>query len=116
MYASRRSPDILLDEIENYKPKQPSSESADPWGGIFERIGRFEDDGHAVKLVRALAHGQIVCGPYEDREEFRIKNRHWLQLGHMAIDSVEAGEPTWVRSAGFDEAWNEIADRPRAQL
>jgi len=116
MYASRRSPDILLDEIESYKPKHPSSESADPWAGVFERIGRFEDDGHAAKLIRALAHGQSVCAPYEDREEFRVKNRHWLQLGHMVVDSVEAGEPTWVRSAGFDEAWEEIEDRPRAQL
>jgi hypothetical protein len=116
LYASRGCPDLLLDEIENYKPNKPTSTSADPWHDIIERIKNFEDDGHGSKLVRALAHGQQICKPYEDKENFRIKGGLWLQLGHMAIDSVEGSEPTWVRSAGFDSAWEKIADRPRAQL
>jgi len=37
-----------------------------------------------------------------------------LGMGHMAVDSVEAGEPRWVRSAGFDEAWEGV--EVRAQL
>ncbi len=85
MYASRRSPEPLLDEIINYKPKEPSSEGGDPWGGIFRRVGEHQDDGHASKLVRALAHGEEACRPYEDNEAFRIKNKMWLQLGHMGI-------------------------------
>ncbi|KAI9747916.1 MAG: hypothetical protein M1835_001941 [Candelina submexicana] len=113
MYASRRSPKPLLDEIINYKPKEPSNEGGDPWGSIFCRVGKHEDDGHASKLVRALAHGEEVCRPYEDREAFRIKNQMWLQLGHMAIDSVEDTGDTWVRSAGFDQAWEKYEDRPR---
>lgn len=113
MYASRRAPDLLLDEITNYKPKQPTADKADPWGPIFERVGRHEDDGHAAKLIRALAHGQVISAPYEEKDGFRIKGGMWLQLGHMAIDSVEAGAPHWVRSAGFEEAWGEIPERPR---
>jgi hypothetical protein len=35
----------------------------------------------------------------------------WRKLGHMAIDSVEAGEPHWVRSCGFDQAWEKIPMR-----
>jgi hypothetical protein len=108
MYASRRNPDIRLDIVRNYKPKQSSG-----WDSIIERVMAFPDDGHASKLVRALAHGQQVCAPYEHKPEFRLRSEDWLQLGHMAIDSVEAGEPHWVRSAGFDEAWESI---PRAQL
>lgn len=109
MYASRKSPDIRLDLVRSYKPKKPSG-----WDEIQDRVIAFEDDGHASKLVRAMAHGQQICKPYEDRDEFRVKHDDWLQMGHMAIDSVEAGEPHWVRSAGFDEAW----DKPelRAQL
>ncbi|EON62989.1 hypothetical protein W97_02215 [Coniosporium apollinis CBS 100218] len=113
MYASRRAPDLLLDEITNYKPKEPTADKTDPWGPIFERVGRHEDDGHAAKLVRALAHGQVISAPYEEKDGFRIKGGMWLQLGHMAIDSVEAGEPHWVRSAGFEEAWEKIPERPR---
>ncbi|KAK4898897.1 hypothetical protein LTR27_003628 [Elasticomyces elasticus] len=109
MYASRKSPEIRMDLVRQYKPKEPSG-----WDGIFDRVTGLEDDGHASKLVRALAHGQQICGPFEDREEFRVKHDDWLLMGHMAIDSVEAGEPHWVRSAGFDEAWDSPA--LRAQL
>lgn len=108
-YASRKSPGIRLDIIRSYKPKKPSG-----WDEIEDRVCRFEDDGHASKLVRALAHGQQICKPYEDRDEFRIKHEDWLQMGHMAIDSVEEPSPNWVRSAGFDEAWEAIP--VRAQL
>ncbi|CAC9890338.1 unnamed protein product [Aureobasidium pullulans] len=108
--------DLLIDEISNYKPSKPSSENTDPWHEIIERVKNFSDDGHGSKLVRALVHGQQICKPYETNEDFRIKEDMWLQLGHMAIDSVEGGEPTWVRSAGFDSAWEKVPDRPRAQL
>jgi hypothetical protein len=37
-------------------------------------------------------------------------------MGHMAIDSVEAGEPHWVRSCGFDEAWKDVPVREGARL
>lgn len=93
-----------------------------------------DDDGHMAKLARSLAHGEQVCKPYEDRDSFRIKGKMWPQLGHMgkherlspfdrqsliarvAIDSVEDTGAEWVRSAGFDEAWKDYEDRPRAQL
>ncbi|KAK5108264.1 hypothetical protein LTR62_008648 [Meristemomyces frigidus] len=111
MYASRKSPAIRMDLVREYKPKQNSG-----WEEIENRVTALEDDGHASKLVRALAHGQAICTPYEDRPEFRVKQDDWLLMGHMAIDSVEAGEPHWVRSAGFDEmqAWETIP--LRAQL
>ncbi|KAL9084314.1 MAG: hypothetical protein Q9165_008142 [Trypethelium subeluteriae] len=110
MYASRKSPEPLMDEIRNYIPKQP----ANNWDSIFERARVHEDEGHAAKLIRALAHGQVISAPYEQNDTFKIKGDMWLQLGHMAIDSVEAGGNRWVRSAGFDEAWESFG--PRAQL
>lgn len=107
MYASRKCPDMRLDEIRDYKPKYPSG-----WEGIEERVCNFNDDGHAAKLIRALAHGQQICQPYEGKDSFRVKHNDWLQMGHMAIDSVENTEKfrvsTWVRSAGFEEAWKDI--------
>ena len=108
MYASRKSPDMRLDEIREYKPRHPSG-----WEGIEDRVVNFYDDGHAPKLIRALAHGQKICKPYEGKESFRVKHDDWLQMGHMAIDSVEntrkfSDVSTWVRSAGFEEAWEKV--------
>lgn len=114
MYASRHSPTLSMDEIRSYKPKSPSN-----WDGIQDRVCTFYDDGHASKLVRALANGQAVCEKFEGKEGFVLKGEDWLQMGHMAIDSVENTErfsnvAHWVRSAGFQEAWEGIP--LRAQL
>ena len=71
-----------MDEIINYKPKK----SSDTWDDIFLRARRHEDDGHCAKLVRALAHGEKLCEPYDVHDPlFRIKGDMWLQLGHMGM-------------------------------
>ncbi|KAI9709842.1 MAG: hypothetical protein M1828_002359 [Chrysothrix sp. TS-e1954] len=101
-YASRRSPNLLMSEIEDYIPRRVD---ASDWTSIVERAIAVDDDGHASKLVRALARGQQICGPFEERHEFRIKKHMWLKMGNMAIDSVEDDGKRWVRSAGFIEAW-----------
>ena len=82
---------------------------------VIKRVIEVEDDGHVCKLVRALANGKAVCRGYEG-EVFRIKGDMWRKLGHMAVDSVEAGEPQWVRSCGFEEAWEKIPLREGAKL
>ena len=79
-YASRGAPPLLLDEIRDYSPKR---KDASDWHSIIQRAVLVNDDGHAAKLVRALAHGQHICEPFEEREGFRIKADMWLQLGNM---------------------------------
>ncbi|CAK3842346.1 Hypothetical predicted protein [Lecanosticta acicola] len=103
MYASRKSPEIRLQDIRNYQPKSPSG-----WEEVQDRVCAIDDDGHASKLVRAIAHGGEICRPFEEKESFRLKGDDWLQLAHMAIDSVEMPGDNWVRSAGFDEAWERV--------
>ncbi|KAJ5365849.1 hypothetical protein N7517_008735 [Penicillium concentricum] len=102
MYTSRGTPDLLLDEVANYPVKED-------WSQIFARsIAHPGDDGHLAKLARALAHGQHVCQAYESKHpEMPIKGDMWLRIGNIAVDStVEEGDrPMWVRSTGFDEAW-----------
>ena len=125
LYASRRCPKPLLDEIQNYKPVKPQQSS---WDAIIERMMLHQDDGHGIKLVRALRHGEEICKPYDGEPSFKIQNGMWGKLGNMgkhrisiissryrsfpreltkyvAIDSVEDSGDNWVRSAGFDEAW-----------
>ena len=86
MYASRRSPEPLMREVEGYQPRC----SRDRWDDVFERFKRHEDDGHAAKLVRALAHGEQLCAGYKDNETFRIRQDMWVQLGHMGITTSVA--------------------------
>lgn len=111
MYASRHSPALHLSEITNYEPKQDSD-----WEDIILRVNKLEDDGHASKVIRALANGQKACQPYEDKPGFIVKGDAWRKMGHMAIDSVEAGEPHWTRSCGFDQAWKDVPLREGARL
>ncbi|ETI24533.1 hypothetical protein G647_03902 [Cladophialophora carrionii CBS 160.54] len=111
LYVSRGCPELLVDEIKNYHPKNPN----DGWSEIIRRVDQFPDDGHASKLVRALANSEQVCKQYESQPDdvFAIKGDMFLKLGHMAIDSVEASDPHWVRSAGFDEAWEKVPARAK---
>ena len=83
LYASRRSPEPLMNEITHYQAK-----SAGSWDGIFERVRDHKDDGHAAKLIRALAHGEIICKSFENDQRFRIRGQMWLQLGHMGEFSL----------------------------
>lgn len=116
LYASRGQPELRIDEITSYKPKEPGNPE-NPWKGLFRRICAVRDDGHAPKLIRSFAHGQRQCKPYEHLEGFVIKGDMWLQLAHMAVDSVEPqDESRWVVNTGWDEAWDEIPERPQARL
>ena len=80
MYASRRSPKPLLDEIINYQPAKPKASS---WNEIYKRICDKEDDGHGSKLIRAVSHGEQVSRPYQDDLRFRIRGEMWQKLGNM---------------------------------
>jgi hypothetical protein len=125
MYTSRGSPNLLLDEIASYPLKED-------WPRIFARsVAHPDDDGHLAKLARALASGQKLCEPFEDKNpEMPIKGDMWLRIGNMgkqiqpdsfvycladcstAVDCTgkEEDGSMWIRSTGFDEAWE-----PQAQ-
>jgi hypothetical protein len=113
LYASRGCPKLLLDEITTYKPKHGVDA---PWEDVFGRVRALPDDGHASKFVRALAHGEKVCKPWEGEEGFPIKGDMWRLLGHMVIDSVEGTGTHWVRNTGFEDAWKDVPLREEARL
>jgi hypothetical protein len=117
IYASRHSPRLLPEEITNYQASTATPlNRQSSWDDIIARVNSLEDDGHASKLVRALKHGEEACKKFEDNEAFVIKGDMWRVLGVMVVDSVEAGEPKWVRSCGFEEAWKDVPERESARL
>ncbi|KAM3068892.1 hypothetical protein ACMFMG_004065 [Clarireedia jacksonii] len=112
LYASRRSPPLLLEEVATYVPKYLEAGDAE-WKGIFARLCELEEDGHAAKLGRAVAFGETVSERYEKEDWARIKGFMWLKIGNMVVDSVEDTGEKWARSVGFSEAWENFEDRPR---
>ena len=89
MYASRKAPTPLIHEIESYHPKESGKPESQSWEGIIHRVIKHNDDGHAAKLVRAIAHGEVVSKPYEGDERFKIKGDMWLKLGNMGECQLE---------------------------
>lgn len=83
-----------LEVIRGYQPKRNSD-----WDEIKRRVCFVRDDGHAAKVVRAIAHGREVCRPYQSSDTYRLKDNDWHQLALMAIDSIEgvAGEISMLK-------------------
>jgi Questin oxidase-like len=88
MYASRRSPPLLLEEVTGYVPKEPEASSSE-FKDVVKRLFDFEDDGHAIKLLRAVAYGEAVSGKYGSEDWCKIKEFMWLKVQNMVVDSVE---------------------------
>lgn len=128
LYVSGGSPDLRLDDITSHPATMD-------WSTIFSRaVTHPTDDGHMVKLVRAVAHGEKVCRALEGSQKMVITGDMWRQIGNMGklhsgilrdnqrliIDSSTVIDSTakadgvrtmWVRSAGFDEAWASVPGR-----
>lgn len=113
MYASRRSPPLLIEEVSNYTPKKLDGVKVG-WENIFLRLFDLEDDGHAPKLGRAVANAENVSKK-RGRENSKIHGDMFLKIGNMVIDSVEDTGNRWVRSAGFEEAWENFEDRKESR-
>ncbi|KAH7633020.1 hypothetical protein B0T09DRAFT_332675, partial [Sordaria sp. MPI-SDFR-AT-0083] len=101
-YAARGAPELSLDAITSYQPKEKKKASGTPEEIISSNLHFFEDDGHAIKLARAARICQLY---YQTRDD-----EYWNKIYHLIVDSVLAPGPNWVRSCGFDEAWEEIPD------
>ena len=131
MYAACGCPDLYYQRLVEYEPKMSSS-----WENVVTRAIKHPDDGHTAKLIRALLNAEKVCAPYCEKPGFPLRKGDFLQVAHMAIDSVERMlEPDYklpettkklylerlgmdeeavkivcrfVRWCGIDSAWNEI--------
>ncbi|OQV09749.1 hypothetical protein CLAIMM_13838 [Cladophialophora immunda] len=113
-YASRIAPELHENELADYKPRVPDQAS---WSALVSRANRIEDDGHISKLLRALAHGQAISGPYENQpglsHRFPLKGDGWLTLANMAVDTTDSVPylDRWVRGAGADLPWDKFVNR-----
>ncbi|KAL6402538.1 hypothetical protein AUP68_15018 [Ilyonectria robusta] len=107
-YVARGCPALHADSLFDYTPKDASSLVARP-EELLPRIHTIVDDGHTVKLSRALLLAQRVSQPYQDRPWIRIPDDDaWVRAQYLLLDGNEHWEVKWVRAGGFEEAWEEI--------
>ncbi|KAK1538483.1 HypA protein [Colletotrichum paranaense] len=112
-YAARGCPPLRLEDVKSYKPKDKDEgkDLVSKPTDLLPRFHNFVDDGHTIKVVRALGICQDLSAKYGDKPWIKIKDGEWLNLTYMLLDSTEHDETRWVRSAGFEEAWKDVPAR-----
>ncbi|KAM3435868.1 hypothetical protein NHJ13734_005368 [Beauveria thailandica] len=122
-FLSRGSPRLDVDALRRYVPNdirtgRARAVVASP-EELLPRLHAVADDGHVIKVARAFLLAQRASRPYLDRAQrpawIRLADDEtWLKAHYALLDSVEGAdvdagkEPRWVRSAGFDGAWEDV--------
>jgi hypothetical protein len=106
-YAASGAVDLNHSAIANYTAHLSAGLD---WDALYKAVVKEHDDGHLVKLVRALKHGQTISQPFESSDEgeaFPVKGNEWLKIAQLGYDSTASKpiEQKWVWGAGFDECW-----------
>ncbi|UNI19085.1 hypothetical protein JDV02_005301 [Purpureocillium takamizusanense] len=122
-YLARGSPPLrLADALASYRYHQRSPKAGDDKSDgptpapaavaaardLLPRFHDVVDDGHTIKAARALLLAQQASRPYEGKGKpwMRIEgDEAWTKVMYMLLASVEGDEYEWVRSAGFEQAW-----------
>jgi hypothetical protein len=82
LYAAAGCPELYPERIINYVPKHPEH----GWPELFHRSIVYRDEGHVVKLMRALFSLEQLDEPATN---FPIAKADFIKLAHMAVDSTE---------------------------
>ncbi|UKZ70101.1 uncharacterized protein TrAtP1_011101 [Trichoderma atroviride] len=110
-YIARGCPPLRLDAIKSFSPKRQASSSATKPADLVPRFHEIIDDGHTIKVVRALLLAQELSQKYAGRPWIRIADDEtWFKVHQILLQGTEGPqEPAlWVRSAGFEEAWKNV--------
>ncbi|KAG6356660.1 hypothetical protein INS49_014534 [Diaporthe citri] len=100
-YAAGGVPELSLDQIKAYQPKNQGTASI---AEIASKIALIPDDGHAIKLARAAGICQEVTKKYQDKDWVLIKGDDmWAKINHMILDSLQSPGGYWVRGGGAHE-------------
>ncbi|KAI9648487.1 hypothetical protein NHQ30_003121 [Ciborinia camelliae] len=106
-------------KIENLLEYEPSLSKGWDWRALYKGSIDIHDDGHVVKFIRALKHGEDVVEPHVKREgaaSFPVNGDMWLKIAQICYDSTATIAPDipgqlskkWVWGAGFEPPWFKI--------
>ncbi|RFU72381.1 hypothetical protein TARUN_9877 [Trichoderma arundinaceum] len=111
-YIARGCPPLHVNAIMSFVPKHSSVTKPED---LLPRFHEIIDDGHTIKVVRALFIAQELSRKYAGKPWIRIADdQTWLKMHQVLLQSTEGPqEPSmWVRSAGFEDAWKDV---PKAE-
>lgn len=106
-YIARGCPPLHPEILKIYVPKdkiivfKPAE--------LLPRFHALSDDGHIIKVVRALLIAQEISAKYAHSSWIQVKkDDEWFRMHCLLLDGVEGQDTTWVRSSGFPEAWENV--------
>ncbi|KAG9229999.1 hypothetical protein BJ875DRAFT_537404 [Amylocarpus encephaloides] len=117
-YAANGAAEMKSENVLGY---EPSLSKGWDWRAIYKESNEIHDDGHVVKFMRALKHGEDVVEPHVKQEgaaSFPVHGDMWLKIAQICYDStatIERDPPgqlskKWVWGAGFEPPWFQIPD------
>ncbi|KAH0522217.1 hypothetical protein TsFJ059_006102 [Trichoderma semiorbis] len=118
-YIARGCPPLRLDALKSFTPKDSAVAAVTKPEDLLSRFHEILDDGHTIKVVRAFFIAQKLSQKFADRPWIRIKDDEtWLKMHQVLLQSTEGPqEPSlWVRSAGFDDAWQNVPKEADGKL
>ncbi|KAL7913652.1 hypothetical protein GGI35DRAFT_438183 [Trichoderma velutinum] len=118
-YIARGCPPLRLDTLKSFTPKDSTIASVTKPEELLSRFHEILDDGHTIKVVRSLFIAQKLSRKFADRPWIRISDDEtWLKAHQVLLQSTEGPqEPSlWVRSAGFDDAWQNVPKEADGKL
>lgn len=79
------------------------------WKELYAVVNKEHDDGHVVKMIRALKNGQEASRSFEGGypDAFPVKGNMWLKIARMALDTTKdwPTDQKFVNFTGFDMGW-----------
>merc|ERR1712000_44674 len=96
-YIARGCPALHSDVLKTYTPRD-----ANPVSSPRELLPRFyvtPDDGHTIKVVRALLIAQEETEKWGNKEWMKVKGSDWLRMHYLLLDGIEGQDNRWVRAA-----------------
>lgn len=81
LYCQCGAPQLCPEELTYYRPQICSG-----WPGIFRRACEYQDDGHLIKFIRAIATAAEDIKLFSQHPRFKIQSEHeLLTIAHMGM-------------------------------
>jgi hypothetical protein len=106
-YAVSGCAELYPDAVNQYNDDYSAAMG---WNELYAAVNKEHDDGHVVKLIRALKNGEEAARPFEEgefSESFPVKGDTWLKIARMTLDTTKdwPSDLKWVNFTGFDMGW-----------
>lgn len=105
-YVARGCPTLHSDILKTYTPLDKKTVFSP--NDLLPRFHVIPDDGHTIKVVRALFIAQEETERWGKKDWMRVGGEDWLRMHYLLLDGTEGNQDRWVRAAGFDEAWKDM--------